>query len=178
MIFRLILCCSPILACLLSCTVSAKPVTVQQIMREQAASTRMGELRHKDRRKTARVSRSKHWKVAGRLKLSKKKTAPTRYSSPRSGPAVQVFSNQEPTAIRTASVADNRAEQVGAPVSYGPDVRTMISDAFDAIDRLDRERSRLADPVQNAAKDNQEGNFFRWMWSGLRNTWRSLHNGG
>jgi hypothetical protein len=54
----------------------------------------------------------------------------------------------------------------------------MISDAFDAIGRLDRERSRLPDTGQGTAKADQEGNFFRWMWSGLRNTWRSLHNGG
>jgi len=89
-----------------------------------------------------------------------------------------MVSNQEPTAIKMASVADNGAEQVGGPVSYGPDVHVMISDAFDAIGRLDRERSRLPDTGQDTAKGNQEGNFFRWMWSGLRNTWRSLHNGG
>jgi hypothetical protein len=178
MIFRLIFCCAPFLACLLSCAVSAKPIDVQQIMREQAASTRMGELRHDNRRRTARVSRAKHRKVAARFKPSKIKTAPTRYSSPHSGPAGQLVSNQEPTAIKMASVVDNRPEQVGAAVSYGPDVHVMISDAFDAIDRLDRERSPLADAGQNAAKGNHEGNFFRWMWSGLRNTWRSLHNGG
>lgn len=177
MTFRLIICCAPILLWLLPCSASAQSADVRQIMREQAASTRVGENRHKDRRRTARASHPKHRKVAARIKPSKIATAPIRYSSPRSEPTVQQVSNKELNAITTGSVGDNRAGQVDATASYGPDAQTMISDAFDAIDRLERERSRSADSGQDAASGSQQGNFFQRMWSGVRNTWRSLLNG-
>jgi hypothetical protein len=55
----------------------------------------------------------------------------------------------------------------------------MISEAFNALDRLEKERSLSANtsPGQEAATRNQQSNFFQWMWSGLRDTWRSLRAG-
>ena len=168
-------CCAPLLLGMMCCPVFAQSADVLQIMRAQAASTRAGEHGQKTRPVTVRIGRPAHRVAAARWKPSKLKAAPARIVSARSVSAVRVVSSDDASAIAPAAVADSPAGPAAA-MSYGPTARQLISDAFDAIDRLEQERSLSAatSSTQDAAAASEQSNLFQWVWSGARDAWRTL----
>ena len=177
------ICFAPILLTAMSGSALAQSADIQRIMREQAASTRVGEVRHASRHAMVRAKHPVRPVRIARPKSILLKTRPVRFAAPRSAPTAQVAPiddtvvNSIPTMTAPETVTNPAAaDRVTPGMSYGPTARTVISEAFDAIDRLEQERSLAApkNTVQDTSAAAPPGDVFQWVWSGLRDTWRSL----
>jgi hypothetical protein len=173
------ICIATILLAAMSGSALAQSADIQRIMLEQASSTRVGEVRHASRPPMARAQQPAQRVRIARHKPILLKTRPLSFVANRSAPIAQVASNGDvvlngvPAMTAPETVTNPVPDPVTSTMSYGPTARTVVSEAFDAIDRLEQERA-LAAPKNTVPEAASRGDVFQWVWSGLRDTWRSL----
>jgi hypothetical protein len=178
---QLSICLAPIILAAASVSALAQSADIQRIMRGQAASTRVGEVRHAGRHVIASVKRPAHRAALARHRPTKLKARPVRYASHRSATITQVASNVDTllNEIPAMSAPETGTKPAVGPVapamSYSPaPARSIVSEAFDAIDGMEKERSLSAPKSTVQEPLASRGDVFQWVWSGLRQTWRSL----
>jgi hypothetical protein len=203
MLFRAIACCAALIAALLfslnagaepaetcegaDCPAASaapavpaahpsKPLDIMKFMREQAASTRVGE------KPAARPQHavSKHPAVAAKPqpKPMPAEAASSFAAQPVAAPPeVEVVSADELNAIdRAGEPAPPPPETVGAPPTIEP-VQVVKSDAVNSIDRAGEAAPALADAMPHAiaAQSGSEAqSWLQWLWSAVQGTFAAL----
>jgi len=171
--------------------VNNKPLNIMQFMREQAASTRVGETQPRKNRVT---SKAKAHASGTKAKSAAAKKPPAVVASPKSvglpaeaatsfasqpSPATQVAGSGElGPADLAATPAPLPSETTEGPLTTGPDVQLVAADEFNDIDR--KAGDSMAQAIEQTPEpapahvDQAKVSWLRWMWSALGNTFAAL----
>jgi hypothetical protein len=167
---------------------NGKPLDIMQFMREQAASTRVGEARHargkpryaKPQAKTAAKHRNDRTIAARDASWPMPAPMPAEAAASFASRPVQasqqadVAGTGEPNAVDHAAKSAP-AETMGAAVTSGPAVQLVDAAEFNDIDRKADDGAPIS--VQAAPRDDTqikaeqaESSWLQWLWSALTNT--------
>lgn len=155
----------------------AKPLDIMKLMREQAASTRVGEQRSGRTRASAKSQRPAHRAVAARPRQvpMPAEAAASFASRPEQKDQVQATGDERNAADRIADSA--LVETVGAAVATGPVVQMVDAQEFNDIDRQADDRPSLPTGFDRDARTQSEQANASWLqliWSAFANTFIAL----
>ena len=159
-------------------TAKTKPLNIMQFMREQAASTRVAEPRHRSTRATEKVQRAPRRAITARRKPVPIPVEAAASFASRPAPNVQDVASDEQNAID--GIADAApAETTGAAIASGPDVQLVAAAEFNNIDRkADNGPPLSANTVRgdDAQTHSEQANasWLKWIWSAMGSTFAAL----
>jgi hypothetical protein len=159
-------------------TANAKPLNIMQFMREQAASTRGAQPRHRSTRAAAKVHRVPHRAIAARRKSAPVPPVAAASFASRPASAVQdVASDEHKTIDRIADAA--AVATMDAAIPFVSDVQLVDAKEFNDIDR----KAEGAGPASVNMTQDDKGpaqseqvnvSWLHWIWSAVGSTFAAL----
>jgi hypothetical protein len=191
--FRKAACCAALAFGLLPSPVMAdpeKPLDIMKFMREQAASTRTAEPKHRAVHTAAKPAhqaavkpaRPAHQKVAARRKPVPMPSEAAASFASQDDPAVQIVDSDELNAIDRAA-PPTPPETSGMAPTAKSNVQMVVAEEFNGIDSKANEiaslpaaASRVADAHADthAMTEEVHVSWLQWIWSALGNTFAAL----